>query len=111
MYLVDTNVLSEVCKGAQGNPGVRQFYALAARREMYITAQTIGEIRRGIENLRHRGRQRQAGQLELWLKLTMMDYADRQLSFDADCAQVWGWLMSPQPHHPIDKQIAAIACL
>ncbi|MTV38702.1 type II toxin-antitoxin system VapC family toxin [Duganella radicis] len=109
MYLVDTNVLSELRKGTQGNPGVRQFYALTARREMYIAVQTIGEIRRGIENLRQKRRHRQAAQLEFWLKFTMMEYADRQLSFDTDCAQVWGLLMAPQPHHPIDKQIAAIA--
>lgn len=61
MYLVDTNILSELRKGTQGNPGVRQFYAQTARREMYVAVQTIGEIRRGIENLRHKGRHRSSG--------------------------------------------------
>jgi predicted nucleic acid-binding protein len=36
------------------------------------------------------------------------DYADKILSFDEDCAQVWGRLLSPHPQHSIDKQIAAI---
>ena len=39
------------------------------------------------------------------------DYADKILSFDEECAQVWGRLMSPHPQHPIDKQIAAIALI
>jgi predicted nucleic acid-binding protein len=33
------------------------------------------------------------------------------LSFDEECAQVWGRLMSPRHEHPIDKQIAAIALI
>jgi predicted nucleic acid-binding protein len=33
------------------------------------------------------------------------------LSFDEECAQVWGRLMSPHHEHPIDKQIAAIALI
>ena len=41
----------------------------------------------------------------------MTDYADKILSFDEECAQVWGRLMSPHPEHSIDKQIAAIALI
>ena len=37
--------------------------------------------------------------------------ADRVLSFDEECAQVWGRLMSPNHQYPIDKQIAAIALI
>ena len=51
----------------------------------------------------------QAKALEAWLNLIVTDYSDRILAFDTDCAQVWGRLMAPNPHHPIDKQIAAIA--
>jgi predicted nucleic acid-binding protein len=41
----------------------------------------------------------------------MTDYSDRILSFDEECAQVWGRLMSPHHEHPVDKQIAAIALI
>ena len=41
----------------------------------------------------------------------MTDYADKILTFDEECAQVWGRLMSPHPAHPIDTQIAAIALI
>lgn len=111
MYLVDTNVVSEARKGKKANAGVRKFLKEADPADIYISAQTIGEIRRGVENIRYRGDVSQAAQLEAWLDIVVTQYADRVLSFDVDCAQVWGKLMSPHPQHPIDKQIAAIALI
>lgn len=111
MYLVDTNVISEARKGSKANPGVRQFFRLTDAGELYLSVQTVGEIRRGLENIRHRGDLPQAKKLEKWLDLVVTDYADRILSFDTDCAEVWGRLMSPHHEHPIDKQIAAIALI
>ena len=111
MYLVDTNVISEVRKGAKANPGVRRFFKETAAADIYLSAQTIGEIRRGLENIRHRGDIPQTKKLQKWLDVIVNDYADKVLSFDEECAQVWGRLMSPHPQHPIDKQIAAIALI
>jgi predicted nucleic acid-binding protein len=111
MYLVDTNVISEARKGAMSNRGVQRFFQTIAPEELYLSAQTIGEIRRGLENIRHRGDLPQTKKLEKWLDLVVSDYADKILTFDEECAQVWGRLMSPHPEHPIDKQIAAIALL
>lgn len=111
MYLVDTNVISEARKGRKANPGVQQFFQKIDATDLYLPVQTIGEIRRGLENIRQRGDLPQAKQLEQWLDQIMADYADRILSFDAECAQVWGFLMSPHHEHPVDKQIAAIALI
>lgn len=111
MYLVDTNVISEARKGKIANPGVQKFWKEVDRADIYMSAQTIGEIRRGVENVRHRGDVIQATQLENWLNIVVTQYSDRILSFDDDCAQVWGRLMSPHTQHPIDKQIAAIALI
>lgn len=111
MYLVDTNVISEARKGRNANPGVQAFWRGADPADLYIAVQTIGEIRRGLENLRQRGDGAQAKRLAAWLDIVVTDYADRILDFDLDCAQVWGRLMSPHPQHPIDKQIAAIALI
>jgi predicted nucleic acid-binding protein len=111
MYLVDTNVISEARKGAKANPGVQKFFRTADPVDLYLTVQTIGEIRRGLENIRHRSDLLQAKKLEKWLDLLVTDYADRILNFDQECAQVWGRLMSPHHQHPIDKQIAAIALI
>lgn len=111
MYLVDTNVISEARKGKQANPGVQAFFQTTDPVDIYIAVQTIGEIRRGLENIRHRQDHPQAKMLEKWLGLLVTDYADRILGFDLACAEVWGRLMSPHPEHPIDKQIAAIALI
>jgi predicted nucleic acid-binding protein len=111
MYLVDTNVISEARKGSRANPGVRDFLHSTDASQIYLSVQTIGEIRRGLENIRSRGDGKQAQQLEQWLNTVVSEYVDRILDFDLDCAQVWGKLMSPGQQHAIDKQIAAIALI
>lgn len=111
MYLVDTNVISEVRKGKKANAGVREFWQTVGEADLYISAQTIGEIRRGVENLKHRGDVPQSRKVEQWLDRIVDEYADRILGFDEECAQVWGKLMSPHKQHAIDKQIAAVALI
>jgi len=111
MCLLDTNVISELRKGGRANHGVTAFFATLAAEDIYLSVVTIGEIRRGLENVRARGDRERAGCLEAWLDKVVTDFSDRILEFDLDCAQVWGKLMSPHPQHPIDKQIAAIALI
>jgi len=111
MYLLDTNVVSELRKGSRANPGVMAFFATLKPEDIYLAVQTIGEIRRGLENIRGRGDREQANRLEAWLDVVVSDHAMRILSFDLECAQVWGRLMSPSVQHPIDKQIASVALI
>ncbi|MDY0055900.1 MAG: type II toxin-antitoxin system VapC family toxin [Methyloversatilis sp.] len=111
MYLLDTNVISELRKGALADAGVLAFFAALDAQHIHLAVQTMGELRRGLENIRGRGDHAQAARLEYWLDDVTTGYADRILDFDLDCAQVWGKLMSPNPQHPIDKQIAAIALI
>jgi len=113
VYLVDTDVVSELRKKDKANPGVAAFFKDAAARDLplYLAAVTIGELRRGVELIRHRGDLRHAGLLERWLDLVLTDYGENILSFDADVAQVWGRLRVPHPENPLDKQIAATALL
>lgn len=111
MYLIDTNVVSELRKGARADIGVSAFFAALDPQHIHLAVQTIGELRRGLENVRGRGDHAQADRLESWLDDITSGYAERLLGFDLDCAQVWGKLMSPNPQHPIDKQIAAIALI
>lgn len=110
-YLLDTNVVSELRKGRRANPGVSSFIAGLDEEMVFLAVHTIGELRRGMENIRSRGDLPQANRLEAWLDVIVTDYAARILAFDLDCAQIWGAIMSPHPQHPIDKQIAAIALL
>ena len=113
MFLIDTNVISEARKGRRADGGVRDFWAAAARDNtpLFLAAVTIGELRRGVELIRHRGDQPQAQVLEQWLAEVLQAYGDRVLELDGDAAQIWGRLRVPNPHNAIDKQIAAIALL
>lgn len=70
---------------------------------------SVGELRRGVELIRHRGDADQAKRLDTWLTLILDQYGDNILPFDADAAQVWSRLRVPNPGNELDKQIAAIA--
>jgi len=113
VYLLDTDVVSEIRKAGNANPGVRAFFANASREtfELYLSAITIGELRQGVERIRHRGDTAQAKRLERWLVQVTTTYAKAILSFDEECAQVWGRLRVPNPENLLDKQIAATALI
>ncbi len=66
MFLVDTNVISEARKGLRADPGVLAFWAEAARNATpsFLSVITIGELRRGVDLIRHRGDEQQAAVLE-----------------------------------------------
>ena len=55
MYLVDTNVISEARKARRADPGVQAFFAAAIRDDtpLCLAAVTVGELRRGVELIRH----------------------------------------------------------
>ena len=111
MYLIDTNVTSEARKRAKANRGVIAFFetVVASSEPVFLSAISVGELRRGVELVRHRGDADQARRLEAWLASIVDSFGQRILAFDADAAQVWGHLRVPDPGHAIDKQIAAIA--
>jgi predicted nucleic acid-binding protein len=111
MYLIDTNVISEARKRAKANRGVIAFFetVVASSEPVFLSAVSVGELRRGVERIRHRGDAEQARRLEAWLASVVGLFGERILAFDADAAQVWGHLRVPNPAHALDKQIAAIA--
>lgn len=113
MYLIDTNIISELRKRTQANQGVRDFFrqAIKTRANLYLSVITVGELRRGVELIRHRGDARQALRLEAWLEQLLGDYADNILDIDAEIAQLWGRLRAPHPEHALDTLIAATALL
>jgi len=113
MYLVDTDVISEARKGEKGNPGVRQFFRDAERDSipLYLSVITIGELRQGVENVRHRGDEPQARLLERWLNRITAAFEDAILAVDREIADIWGRLRVPHPENPLDKQIAATAVI
>ncbi len=113
MYLIDTNVISEIRKGKKADAGVLDFFkkSKAAKIELYLSVVTIGELRRGIEQIRYRNDLKQANLLEIWFQDVFAEYQDHILEFDVETAQVWGKLRVPQPQNFLDKQIAATALI
>ena len=113
MYLIDTDVISEARKERKANAGVRRFFADADRDNvpMYLSVVTIGEMRQGVEIIRHRGDESQARVLERWLERVIDRFEDAILSFDQETAEIWGRLRVPNRENPLDKQIAATAII
>lgn len=113
VYLIDTNVVSEARKQTQGDRGVRAFFEQAAedRERLYISVVTVGELRQGVERIRHRGDRPQAARLEQWLEQLIGSYGDNVLDINTDIAQLWGRLRVPHPENALDKLIAATALI
>ncbi|MEX0900844.1 MAG: type II toxin-antitoxin system VapC family toxin [Gammaproteobacteria bacterium] len=109
MYLVDTNVISELYRGARGNPGVRAFAVAHMHERFFLSALTVGELRRGIELLRYRGNRARAESLQTWFERVLVGFRERILDVDAEIAQLWACLRVPHGENALDKLIAATA--
>ena len=106
-FLLDTNVVSEA-RRPQGNANVKAWLAAAPAGSLYLSVLVVGEIRRGIEQLRRRDPQ-QAAVYEAWLVRLRKDYADRILPITSDIAEEWGRMNVPDPVPVIDGLMAATA--
>ena len=108
MFLLDTNVISEVRKADRCNAGVTRWFAGVRDGDLFTSVVVTGEIRQGIERLRRRD-SRQAENLERWLEEVVTSYADRILPIDGRVADAWGRLGAVRPVPVIDGLLAATA--
>ena len=90
MFLLDTNVTSEVRKGSHCDANVANWYSEVDESRLFISSLSIGEIRRGIELVRKRGDLPQANALENWLQTVMQLFSNRILDVDTTVAETWG---------------------
>ena len=109
MFLVDTNVISEVRKGGRSDPNVSGWYAGINESELFISSLTVGEIRKGIELARQRHDIGQAEALEAWLERITEGFSGRILSVDANVADAWGRMSAIRPVPVVDGLLAASA--
>jgi predicted nucleic acid-binding protein len=107
-YLVDTNIISELRKGGRGDPGVQDWYQRVDPSSLFLSALTVGEIRKGIEIARRSDLQ-QAHALERWLRRLVTEFAGRILLIDAAIAEEWGHLAAVRSLPVIDGLLAATA--
>jgi predicted nucleic acid-binding protein len=108
MYLIDTNIITEVGKGRRWDRHVAAWYRSTRDDELFLSVLVIGEIRQGIERLRPRNRQRAAA-LEDWLGEVTESYGERLLPIDERVAQIWGRMNANEPLAAIDSLLAATA--
>ena len=108
MYLLDTNVVSELRK-PKPHGAVLQWLQEAADAELHISAVTIGEIQAGIELTRQQD-EAKAAELEQWLELVAASF--NILPMDAAAFREWARLMHRASDTVVeDAMIAATAKL
>lgn len=105
-YLIDTNILSELRKGARADGAVRRWFADSSRCDLYLSVLTLGEIRSGIERIRVRDLAA-AEALESWLCRVTTEYSDRILPVDEAVAEAWGRFHPGRPVPVVDGLLAA----
>ena len=109
-YLLDTCILSELVK-PEPNPKVIKWISSFPSDSFFLSALTIGEIRKGITKLpESKKKQKLAG----WLITLLKDYKDRIYKIDVTVAENWGVMQGKaeqngKPMSTIDSLIAATA--
>jgi predicted nucleic acid-binding protein len=89
MYLLDTNVVSELRK-PKPHGAVVQWMQEVSDAELHVSAVTIGEIQAGIELTREQDEPK-AAELEQWLELVSGSF--NVVPMDAAAFRVWARLM------------------
>ena len=108
MYLLDTNVVSELRKRDRCDENVAAWYTGLSDDDLYLSVLTLGEIHKGIELVRDRDPE-QAEVLENWLRYVEQNYEGRILSIDADITEAWGRMHYIRNVPVIDGLLAATA--
>ncbi len=112
-YLLDTNIISNVTK-PDPSPTLLAWMAEQADHDLFISAPTVAEIRRGLLE-KSAGKKRNL--LEAWFtgpEGPQALFAGRVLPFDEMAALVWARLMAEgtakgRPRSALDMIIAAVA--
>jgi toxin FitB len=105
-FLIDTNVLSELRKGAKIDKNVREWFDAVRPDDIYLSTLVIGEVRHGIELLRRRD-PNAAIRLDSWLAEVQKDTSERILPVTNEVSEQWGRFGVPDPVSVIDGLMAA----
>lgn len=107
MYLLDTNVVSELRKGPRAHSHVMQWARQIPTSSLYLSAVTVLELETGILRLQRRDAT-QATLLRTWLEHHVLPaFAGRILPIDTAVAIKCARLHVPDPRSEYDAMIAA----
>ena len=107
-YLLDTNIISELRKGERCDLNVQSWFESVEQSQLFTSVLVIGEIRRGIENIRRRDPQ-SAYHLECWLENVQNNFHERIIPIDERIAETCGYFNAIRPLPVIDGLLAATA--
>lgn len=108
MYLLDTNVVSEL-RRPRPHGAVVAWLEGVADADLYLSAVTVGEIQAGIEMTREQNAAK-AAEIEAWLEQVAQTY--NVLDMNADVFRAWAKLMHRKSDEIIeDAMIAATAAV
>jgi toxin FitB len=109
MYLLDTNVLSELRRGKRAHAKVAVWSRAIHPMELFLSVITVLEIERGILLLERKDK-KQSALLRAWLDERVMPQFDgRIVPVDTAIAQKCAALQVPNPRPHLDALIAATA--
>lgn len=108
MYLLDTNVVSEL-RRPRPHGAVVAWLESVSDADLHLSAVTVGEIQAGIEITREQDAAK-AGEIETWLEQVAQTF--NVLAMDARAFRAWAKLMHRQSDEIIeDAMIAATAAV
>jgi len=106
MYLLDTNVISELRK-RKPHGGVIAWISPFFYEELYVPAIAIGELQAGVEITRQQDAAK-AAELELWVEKIATEFTI--LPMDTSCFREWARMMHGRSSHlNEDAMVAATA--
>ena len=113
MYLLDTNVISELRKArsSQADPQVLQWTRGVAAPQLYMSIISVLELEMGVLRIERRDA-RQGALLRTWLEQQVLrNFHDRILAVDVPVARRCAQLHIPNPCSDRDALIAATALI
>lgn len=111
MFLLDTNVVSELRKAGKADPHVRRWAARISPTALYLSVISVLELEIGILRVERRDPS-QGAILRTWLDQRVLPtFEDRILPIDTPVARRCAHLHIPDPHSDRDALIAATALL
>jgi predicted nucleic acid-binding protein len=109
MYILDTNVISELRKAKKTHPSVKKWAERVPSASLYISVISVLELEIGILLVDRRDNQ-QGAILRAWMdRHVLPTFSGRILSIDAAVAQRCAALHVPNPRSDRDALIAATA--
>lgn len=111
MFLLDTNVVSELRKAAHADPRVRRWAGRVSPAALYLSAISVLELEIGVLLVERRD-PRQGALLRAWLDQRVLPaFDERILSIDTAVARRCAALHIPDPCSDRDALIAATALI